>query len=86
MQFPVVRDQVYALAFFDAGNAWLAGYQIHPFSDLKTSAGLGFRVAVPGLGTIGFDFGYGLSRIYDSFGNTVDGRKWRPHFQIGSTF
>lgn len=85
-QFPVVQDQVYALAFFDAGNAWLAGYQIHPFSDLKTSAGLGFRVAVPGLGTIGFDFGYGFTEIKNRLGQRIDGKKWRPHFQIGSTF
>ncbi len=86
LQFPVVKDQVYALAFADAGNAWLAGYQIHPFSDLRTSMGIGFRVAVPGLGTIGFDFGYGFSTIRDSRGRYLDGRKWRPHFQIGSTF
>ena len=85
-QFPVVQDQVYALLFADAGNAWLAGYQIHPFSDLKTSAGLGFRVAVPGLGTIGFDFGYGFTEIKNSLGLRIDGKKWRPHFQIGSTF
>ena len=86
LQFPVVQDQVYALAFADAGNAWLAGYQIHPFSDLKTSVGFGFRVAVPGLGTIGFDFGYGFSTIRNSRGQYLDGRKWRPHFQLGSTF
>ncbi|MGH8003676.1 MAG: outer membrane protein assembly factor BamA [Limisphaerales bacterium] len=86
LQFPVVKDQVYALAFADAGNAWLAGYQIHPFSDLKASMGLGFRVVVPGLGTIGFDFGYGFSTIRDNRGQYLDGRKWRPHFQIGSTF
>ncbi len=85
-QFPVVQDQVYALLFADAGNAWLAGYQIHPFADLKTSAGLGFRVAVPGLGTIGFDFGYGFTAVRDRNGNIIDGKKWRPHFQIGSTF
>ncbi len=85
-QFPVIKDQIYALTFFDAGNAWLAGYQIHPFSDLKTSAGFGFRIAVPGLGTIGFDFGYGFTAIRNSSGFVIDGKKWRPHFQIGSTF
>lgn len=86
LQLPVVRDQVYAIAFADAGNAWLAGYQVHPFSDLRASVGAGFRVVVPGLGTIGFDFGYGLSTIRDSRGQYLDGRKWRPHFQIGSAF
>ncbi len=86
LQLPVIKDQIYVLTFADAGNAWLAGYQVHPFSDLKASAGVGFRVVVPGLGTIGFDFGYGLSTIRDSRGQYLDGRKWRPHFQIGSNF
>jgi len=87
LQLPVIKDQIYVLSFADAGNAWLAGYQIHPFSDLKASAGLGFRVVVPGLGTIGFDFGYGFSKILDPVtGRKIDGRQWRPHFQIGSNF
>ncbi|MCI0331572.1 MAG: outer membrane protein assembly factor BamA [candidate division Zixibacteria bacterium] len=86
LQFPVVKEQVYALAFADAGNAWLTGTQLHPFSDLKSSVGFGFRVSVPGLGTIGFDFGYGFSTIRNSRGQYLDGRKWRPHFQLGSTF
>jgi outer membrane protein insertion porin family len=87
LQIPVIPDQIYTLAFADAGNAWLAGYQVHPFSDLKTSAGLGFRVVVPGLGTIGFDFGYGFSKILDPVtGRKIDGHQWRPHFQIGSAF
>lgn len=85
-QFPVMKDQIYAFLFADAGNSWLAGYQVHPFSDLKSSAGFGFRVVVPGLGLIGVHFGYSFSAIKDSRGVIIDGKKWRPHFQIGSTF
>jgi outer membrane protein insertion porin family len=83
LQIPVVDQQIYALLFADAGNAWLSGKAIKPFDldredGLKKSVGAGFRVVVPGLGTIGFDFGYGY--------NNPDGAGWKPHFQIGRSF
>lgn len=80
IQFPVVEQQIYGLLFADAGNSWLAGYQITPFDfkgELKRSIGAGFRVVIPGIGILGFDFAYG----YDK-----DDPGWKPHFQIGSTF
>ncbi|HOP07409.1 MAG TPA: outer membrane protein assembly factor BamA [candidate division Zixibacteria bacterium] len=80
LQFPIVERQVYGMLFFDAGNSWLHKENIKPFHDLYRGVGLGFRIVVPGIGTIGFDFGYALD---DHDG---DGRGWKPHFQIGSTF
>jgi outer membrane protein insertion porin family len=79
LQFPIVEQQIYALLFADAGNSWLAGYQISPFNkdELKKSFGAGFRIVVPGVGVIGFDFGYGINK---------DDPGWKPHFQVGSTF
>ncbi len=79
-QFPLVEQQIYALLFADAGNAWMTGRQFSPvsFRRLKKSAGFGFRMVVPSLGTIGFDFGYG----FDYTGKD----KWRPHFQFGRPF
>jgi hypothetical protein len=53
---------------------------IKPLTDLYRSYGFGFRVLVPGIGTLGFDFGKPL----DTFGN--QSRNWKPHFQIGTTF
>jgi hypothetical protein len=35
---------------------------------------------VPGMGTLGFDFGY----AFDDFNG--EGKGWKPHFQFGSTF
>ncbi|HDS01669.1 MAG TPA: outer membrane protein assembly factor BamA [candidate division Zixibacteria bacterium] len=79
LQVPIVEQQIYALLFADAGNSWLAGYQISPFNkdELYKSYGAGFRIVVPGVGVIGFDFGYGIN---------ADDPGWKPHFQVGTTF
>jgi len=79
-QFPLVEQQIYALLFADAGNAWMIGRQFSPvsFRRLYKAAGFGFRMVVPSLGMIGFDFGYG----FDYSGKD----KWRPHFQFGRPF
>ncbi|HVP36448.1 MAG TPA: BamA/TamA family outer membrane protein, partial [Terriglobales bacterium] len=79
-QFPLVEQQIYGLFFADAGNAWMTGRQFSPvsFRRLYKSAGFGFRMVVPSLGMIGFDFGYG----FDYPGKD----KWRPHFQFGRPF
>jgi outer membrane protein insertion porin family len=83
LQVPIVEQQIYGLLFADAGNAWLTGRAIKPFDldrydGLKKSYGAGFRIVVPGIGTLGFDFAYGL--------NNPTGAAWKPHFQIGTTF
>jgi outer membrane protein insertion porin family len=80
LQVPVVNRQIYALAFFDAGNSWLHKSDIKLPGSLYKSYGFGFRVAVPGIGTLGFDFGYPLDKIEGQE------KKWKPHFQIGTTF
>lgn len=80
MQFPIVEQQIYGLIFFDAGNSWLNREDIKLFSDLYRSAGLGFRIVVPGIGTLGFDFGHAFDRVNGEY------LGWKPHFQIGTTF
>lgn len=80
IQIPLVQQQIYGLIFFDAGNSWLHRRDIKPIAGLYRGVGLGFRITVPGLGTLGFDFGYAL----DDFQG--EGRGWKPHFQYGSTF
>lgn len=85
MQYPLVEQQMYLLAFADAGNAWLTGRQMRPFAlehksdrDLFRSLGLGVRLVIPGMGVIGFDFGYGF--------DYPDQGEWKPHFQFGTSF
>lgn len=78
LQLPIIENQLYLLAFYDIGNSWLKSGQIR-LDDLYAGVGIGFRLSVPGIGTIGFDFGYPLD---DRRGQT---RGWKPHFQVGTT-
>ncbi len=80
LQMPLVPGQIYALAFADAGNSWLSREDIKPFSDLFYGAGVGFRLVVPGVGVIGFDFGYAFNELYG------EPTGWRPHFQVSQGF
>ena len=79
LQIPLMENQFYTLLFLDAGNSWLDKSDIKP-NRIYRGYGFGFRLMVPGLGTIGFDFGYPLD---DRSGQD---RSWKPHFQIGTTF
>ncbi|MCP4568488.1 MAG: outer membrane protein assembly factor BamA [FCB group bacterium] len=76
LQFPIMTGQMYVIGFADAGSAWSAKKQIQPFSDLYRSVGIGFRLVVPGVGVIGFDFGYALDEAYGS------PKGWKTHFQV----
>jgi outer membrane protein insertion porin family len=78
LQFPIAPPQIFGLLFFDAGRGFASTRGWKLAGDLWRSAGLGARMVVPGIGTIGFDFGYG-------FDDEVVGG-WRPHFQIGRGF
>ena len=80
LQFPIAEQQLYGLIFFDGGNAWLNREDIKPLTGLYRGVGVGFRIAVPGIGTIGFDFAYPLDKVRGQ------DQKWKPHFQIGTTF
>ncbi len=72
-QFPIVHP-LHGLLFLDAGNTWNRLEDIRPL-DLKVGAGLGFRLEIPLLGTIGLDWGYGFHRD--------DGARFKFHFLLG---
>jgi outer membrane protein insertion porin family len=72
-QFPIFHP-LHGVLFFDAGNTWDLWREIHPF-DLKMGAGIGFRMEIPLLGVIGFDYARGFNRD--------DGPRWVGHFLIG---
>jgi outer membrane protein insertion porin family len=72
-QFPIVHP-LHGVLFFDAGNTWNDWRDIRPF-DLKMGAGIGFRLEIPLLGTIGVDWGYGFNRD--------DGARFKGHFLLG---
>jgi outer membrane protein insertion porin family len=75
---PLVAQQIYGILFYDAGNVWARTTQMRPFADMYTSTGFGLRLSIPGMGMIGFDFGW-------PFRGPEKG-KMKPHFQFGSNF
>lgn len=81
LTIPVVENQIYLIAFADAGNSWESVDQVSLF-DLRRSLGFGVRIMAPVVGILGFDFGWGLDR------EEVDGLSTRmvTHFQFGPQF
>ncbi|HSG29661.1 MAG TPA: BamA/TamA family outer membrane protein, partial [Candidatus Krumholzibacterium sp.] len=74
--FPFTQA-VYGLFFFDAGNTWNSFRDANMFN-LKRGAGIGVRLEMPGMGNIGFDYGYGFDK--------EGGGGWEPHFTFGTFF
>jgi len=64
-------DQFYISFFYETGNSWWAIKTID-FKDLYSSIGIGFRVEVPIVGIMGFDFAYSLNY-----------RQFKTHFNLG---
>lgn len=84
LSVPLSKNSIYFLTFFDAGNSWLRWNQVR-FGDLYPSVGIGFRMSVPGIGTIGFDFGKPLRNRIRADGFEA-GKGWHTHFQVGTIF
>ena len=78
LTLPIAEQQFYLIAFADAGNAYLSLKDIHLTKGYYRSVGVGFRIAIPLVGIMGFDFGY-------PFDGAEKG-SWKPHFQIGRGF
>jgi outer membrane protein insertion porin family len=76
-RIPLVANKAFLLAFADVGETWNSLTASRP-GYLRKSMGAGFRVFIPMMGTIGFDFAYGFDRdrIYG-------GPSWETHFQFG---
>ncbi len=72
-----VTNTIQLLSFVDIGDVWNS-FTESDFAHMRKGAGLGIRVEVPMMGTIGFDYGYGFDRL--------GGPAWEPHFTIGNMF
>jgi len=79
-----VFNPLHALFFFDVGGTW---NEVKDFrmDSLHKGAGVGFRMEVPLLGLIGFDYGYGFDRL-DRLTGRYDRKGWEPHIQFGRIF
>jgi len=83
-QFAIVHP-LHGVVFFDAGNTWDLGREVKPF-DLKLGLGVGFRMEIPLLGNIGFDYGYGFDHVeFNSrTGDFTKRGQFKGHFLIGN--
>lgn len=65
LRYPITlapSSTIFALAFVEAGNAWLGSTDFDPF-DVRRSAGFGIRVFLPMFGMLGLDWAYGFDPI-----------------------
>lgn len=76
-QFPIAHP-LHGVLFLDAGNVWDLWSDISPLN-LLVGAGAGFRLEIPLLGNIGFDYGYGFNRD-----ELLDRPRWAGHFLLGN--
>ena len=76
LSIPLAQSMT-GLVFFDSGNTWNSFRGANPL-DMDKGVGLGIRIELPMLGTIGFDYGYGFDKI--------GGAGWEPHLTLGAGF
>jgi outer membrane protein insertion porin family len=74
-------SQIYALAFAEAGNAFMSWQDFDPFT-LKRSLGIGVRIYLPYVGLIGVDWGYG----FDKSVGADKPHGGQVHFMMGMQF
>lgn len=83
LRYPLMLEStsIYALAFAEAGNAWVDINKMNPFK-LKTSAGVGVRILLPMVGLMGIDWAYGFKEY--EHGYKIGGSQF--HFVLGQEF
>ncbi|MFI3282235.1 MAG: POTRA domain-containing protein [Rikenellaceae bacterium] len=84
LRYPVIlqpSSQIYVLGFLEAGNGFQSWKYFSPFN-VKRSAGVGVRVYLPIVGTLGLDWGYG----FDAPSSTTTKSGSQFHFVIGQQF
>ncbi len=70
-------QMVWGVVFYDIGNAWNSMTEANIYN-MRRGLGVGIRIEMPGMGNLGFDYGYG----FDKYG----GPAWEPHFTFGTFF
>ena len=83
LRYPVIMEpasQIFVLGFLEGGNCWESINEFNPF-DIKRSVGVGVRVNLNIVGTLGLDWGYGLDKVPGR-----DMKRSQLHFVMGHTF
>ena len=69
----------YIFVFVEAGNVW-PDFNDFDLFNLKRSLGFGFRIYMPMLGILGYDYGYGFDSINEYTNEPVG---WQGHIIFG---
>ena len=86
LRFPIIDQQFYMAGFFDAGNSWNTMGEIS-LTDLYPGVGFGFRLMLPMVGLLGFDFAWGLrSTEGNEFFQDNDPAGFQLHFVMNKGF
>ncbi|MDR3245659.1 MAG: outer membrane protein assembly factor BamA [Prevotellaceae bacterium] len=83
LRYPVIQQPasyIFLLTFLEGGNCWESIDKFNPF-DIKRSVGVGVRVYLNIVGTLGLDWGYGLDKIPGR-----DMKRGQLHFVMGHSF
>jgi outer membrane protein assembly complex protein YaeT len=101
LRYPVADQTFYLIGFMDAGNVFgrtlrsdvdrTAQTLPDPWEeidlgDLKRDWGFGFRLQIPMMGVLGFDFAWGLDRAEGYNGASTPNRGMHPNFTIEQPF
>ncbi|MDR3236728.1 MAG: outer membrane protein assembly factor BamA [Prevotellaceae bacterium] len=65
LRHPIIMEaqaNIFAHIFFEGGNAWKSFDEFNPFA-IKRSVGVGVRLMLPIVGTLGIDWGYGFDNV-----------------------
>ncbi len=84
LRYPVIMEsssQIYVLGFLEGGNGFSSWKTFSPFN-VKRSAGVGVRVYLPIVGSLGLDWGYGFDA--PSLSTNKSGSQF--HFVMGQQF
>lgn len=80
-RIPLVKDQIYMVAFYDGGNIDRDAFKMN-FNEFKYGFGLGVRIDTP-VGKIRLDYGYRLNNTNEL---SKDAGQSEIHFSIGPMF
>ncbi len=86
LQIPILDQQLYLMLFGDMGNIWARIADVN-LKDTYHGVGAGFRLQIPMLGLLGFDFGWGLDQLdKDSYFGNKPQSHLVPHFIMNKGF
>jgi outer membrane protein insertion porin family len=86
LRYPVATSSafsLFALGFFEGGNAWNNSKEVNPFN-IYRAAGIGARIFMPAFGMIGIDYGFPFDKVPGYSAASLN--KSRITFTIGQQF